>query len=157
MICHLIEIWYIIISNLEKCKWLMYDYSPVGKNWYKLLTMVVANLPEIFQQKMNDLYHGFKFIRAYIDDHLIWTKLDWTDHVQKLELSLNKMKEKRLKWNIEKSFFRQTNIKYLGFWITCDGFKTIYRNMDAITNINTPTSIKQVRKFISVMTYYRNM
>ena len=62
----------------------MYDYSSVSKYWYKSLLMGVANSPENFQQKMNDLFHGFEFICEYIDDTLIWTKGDWTDHVQKL-------------------------------------------------------------------------
>ena len=48
----------------------------------------------IFQQKMNDLFHGFEFIRAYIDYLLIITKEDCTNHVQKLELTLNKINEK---------------------------------------------------------------
>ena len=42
----------------------MYDNSPVEKYRYKHLTMRVANSPDIFQQKMNDLFHGFEFIRA---------------------------------------------------------------------------------------------
>ena len=50
---------------------------------------------------MNDLVHGFEYIRAYIDDLLILKKLDWTDHVQKLELPLNKLKEKGPKYNIK--------------------------------------------------------
>ena len=54
--------------------------------------MEVENSPDIFQQKMNYLFHGFEFIRAYIDDLLILTKGDWTDHIHKLELSLNKLK-----------------------------------------------------------------
>ena len=33
---------------------------------------------------MNDLYHGFEFICAYIDELLVLTKRNWTDHVQKL-------------------------------------------------------------------------
>ena len=37
---------------------------PWGKYCYKRLTMGVANSPAIFQQKMNDLFHGFEFIRA---------------------------------------------------------------------------------------------
>ena len=52
--------------------------------------MGFANSPDIFEQKMNDLFHGFEFIRAYIDDILILTKGGWTDHLQKLELPLNK-------------------------------------------------------------------
>ena len=32
---------------------------PWGKYWHKHLPMEVANSPDIFQQKMNDLFHGF--------------------------------------------------------------------------------------------------
>ena len=70
--------------------------------------MGVANSPDILQQKMNDLFHGFEFIRVYIDDLLILTKGYWTDHVQKLELPINKLKGKGLKCNFEKSLFGQT-------------------------------------------------
>ena len=41
---------------------------PWGKYHYKSLTMGVANLPDIFQHKMNDLFQGFEFIFAYIDN-----------------------------------------------------------------------------------------
>ena len=67
---------------------------------YKHLPMRVANSPDIFQQKMIYLFHGFEFIRAYIDEILILTKGEWTYHVQKLELKLNKLKVKGLKFNI---------------------------------------------------------
>ena len=67
----------------------MYDYSPVRKILLKQLSMGVANSPDIFQQKMNDLFNGFKFICVYIYDLLILTKGDCTDHVHKLELTLN--------------------------------------------------------------------
>ena len=74
--------------------------------------MGVANLPYIFQQKMNDLFCGFEFIREYIDNILILTQGDWTDHLHKLELILNKLKGKGDKYNIEHSFFRQTEMEY---------------------------------------------
>ena len=64
--------------------------------------MGIDNSPEMFQQKMNDLFHGFEFICAYIYDLLILTKGDWTNNLQKLELTLNKLKGKGLKCNIEK-------------------------------------------------------
>ena len=78
----------------------MHNYSSVGKYRYKRLTMGVAKSPDVFQQKMNYLFHGFELIRAYIDYILILTKVDWTDLIQKLELMLNKMKEIGLKCNI---------------------------------------------------------
>ena len=74
---------------------------------------------------MNNLFHGFEFIRVYIYDLLILTKIDWTDHVQKLELTLNKLKVKGLKCNIENSFFGKTEMEYFGFWVTRNSIKPI--------------------------------
>ena len=60
---------------------------------------------------MDDLFHGFEFICAYIDELLILTKGYWTDHLQHLKSKENTLKEKgfnailksnylvRLKWN----------------------------------------------------------
>ena len=42
-----------------------------GKYRYKRLPMVIDNSPDILQQKMNDLFHGFEFTCAYIYDLLI--------------------------------------------------------------------------------------
>ena len=64
---------------------------------YKHISMVIPNSPDTFKYKMNDLFHAFKFIRAYIDELLILTKVDCTNNVKKLELTLNKLKKKGLK------------------------------------------------------------
>ena len=55
---------------------------PWGGLCYKRLLMVIANSPEIIQQKTNDLLRGFEFIRENMDEFLRLTKLDWTDSVQ---------------------------------------------------------------------------
>ena len=73
--------------------------------------MGVATSPDMLQQKMSDLFHGLKFIHAYIDNLFILTKRHWTDHEQKLELTSNKLKEKGIKYNIEKYFFGQTEME----------------------------------------------
>ena len=92
-----------------------------------------------------------------MDDLLILAKVDWKDHVQKLELTPNKMKEKGLKCNIEKSFFGKTEMEYLCFWVTPDGVNQINRKIEAITNMKPSTSQKEVRNFIGVINYYRDM
>ena len=91
--------------------------SPWGKYCYKRLPVGISNYPEMFQQKTNDSFHGFKFINAYMDGILVFTKGDWVDYVQ------NNLKEKGLKCNSEKPFFGQTKIECLGFWVTCNGVK----------------------------------
>ena len=91
---------------------------------------------------MNDLLNGYKFIRAYIDELFTLTKVDWTDHVQKLQLALTKLKEKGLKYNIEKYFFVKTKMKILVFWVTRDGVRPTTKQIEAITNMNPPNSQK---------------
>ena len=50
------------------------------------------------------------------------------------------MKGKGLKLNIKRPFFRQIEMEYLGFWVTCDGAKTINSKIESITNMAPPTS-----------------
>ena len=78
---------------------------------------------------MNNLFHGFEFIPAYIDDLLILTRGNFIDHVYNMELILNKMNLKELKCNIEMSFFGQTKMEYLGFWVTRNVVKPINRKI----------------------------
>ena len=70
---------------------------------------------------------------------MILTKTDWTYHLHRLELTINKLKEKVLKCNIENSFFEQTEMKYLGFWIAHNGFKPINKHIEEITHMKPPT------------------
>ena len=119
--------------------------------------MGFSNYPEISQQKMNDLFHGCESISAYIDEPMILKKGDWTDHVQKLELTLNKLKEKLLKFNLEDSFFGQSKMEYLGLWVTRNGAKPIHIKIEAINNMKPTTSQKKVHKFTGVANYCRNM
>ena len=64
--------------------------------------MVLSNSPNIIQQKIKYVFRGFEFSRVCIYEHLILMKIFWTDHVHKLELTLNKQKESGIKCDIEK-------------------------------------------------------
>ena len=82
----------------------------MGKYHYTRLSIGITNYPDIFQQNMNSLFHVFEFIRVYIDELLILTKRYLKDHVQKLEITLNKLKENGPKYMIEKYFFGHTEM-----------------------------------------------
>ena len=43
-------------------------------------------------------------------------------------------------------------MEYLGFWVTCDGVIPINIKIEEITNMKPPTSQKDVRKFMGVIT-----
>ena len=63
------------------------------------------------------MFQGFEFIRPYMDDLLIITTGDWKYHPYKLEIILNKLKENKIKCNIEKVFIDKTKMGYLSFWV----------------------------------------
>ena len=74
------------------------------------------------------MFRGLEFIRPYINDLLMITKGDWSDHLEKMEQTLQKIKDNGLKCNVEKSFFWQTEMEYLGLWVTWTGIWTINKN-----------------------------
>jgi len=67
--------------------------------------MGIANSPDIFQSKINQLMEGLDYVRAYLDDILIVTKNTYDDHLNKLDTVLQKLHAANLKIMIEKSMF----------------------------------------------------
>ena len=125
-------------------------FLPWGLYRYKQLTMVVTNSSDIFQQKINYLFHGFEFIGANIDNILVLIKVYWTDCLKKLELTLNKLKQKGLNCNTEISFFVRTEMGYLGFWVSRYGVKPKDK-IPSNKNMKPPISQKEVCQFMGVV------
>ena len=78
----------------------MYNNPSVGKVQVQASTDGGEQLPEKFPDKLNKMFRGLNFIRSCIDDLLIITKGDWSNKLEKLERTLQKLK-KGLKCNIE--------------------------------------------------------
>ena len=47
---------------------------PFGKYEYQRLPMGLCNSPDVFQERMSELFDGFEHVRAYIDDILSLTQ-----------------------------------------------------------------------------------
>jgi hypothetical protein len=131
--------------------------TPFGKYEYQRLPMGLCNSPDIFQERMSDLMTGLEFVRAYIDDILVTTTSDWDDHLDKLDQVLTRLESAGLKINAKKSFFGRSETEYLGFWITRTGISPLPKKVEAITNLDPPKDKKQLRRFIGIVNYYRDM
>ena len=130
---------------------------PWGKYQYQKLPMGLSNSPDIFQEKMNELFNDLEYVRTYIDDLLIISNGSLEDHLQKVDKVLKKLYTKGFKVNADKSFFAQNELEYLGFKITRDGIMPLPKKVEAIKNIAVPTTKKQLRSFIGLINYYRDM
>ena len=74
-----------------------------------------------------------------------------------MELTLQNLKDNRIKCNIEKLFFGKTKMEYLGFWVTRNGIRPIKKKLEAIVTMKPPTRPKQARGFIGLLNYYRDV
>jgi hypothetical protein len=106
---------------------------------------------------MSKLMQELEYVRAYIDDMLIITNDSFEDHMEKLEAVLKRLDEAGLKVNASKSFLAKGELEYLGYWITRDGIQPTVSKIQAIINIVTPRNRKELRRFIGLVNYCRDM
>jgi hypothetical protein len=131
---------------------------PWGKYEYLRLPMGLCNSPDIFQEKMGELFYDLEYVRAYIDDLLVITNEgDYDTHLQQLESVFKLLRDSGLKVNATKSFFCKEQLEYLGYWITREGIQPLAKKVEAILNIAPPETRKQLRRFIGMINYYRDM
>lgn len=130
---------------------------PWGKYELQRLPMGLCNSPDIFQEKMSTLFADLQFVRAYIDDLLVITKGSYEDHLEQLNTVLQRLKDAGLKVNAKKSFFARGELEYLGYWITRTGIQPIPKKVEAIQNIAPPKTKRQLRRFIGMINYYRDI
>ena len=60
-----------------------------------------------------------------------------------------------LKVNASKSVFCADQIEHLGFHITRDGIKPLDKKVQAILNLDRPKILRDVRRIIGMVQYYR--
>ena len=130
---------------------------PFGKCEHQTIPMGLCNSPDIFQEKMSELMDGLAFVRTCIDDLPCLTKGFFSDHLEKAELVLQRLQKAGLKVNVTKSFFACSQLECLGCWITRTGIKPVCDKVKAVLKIAEPKTQKELRSFIGVVNYYRDM
>src|SRR5688572_22342029 len=129
----------------------MYSGTTMGKYECLRLPMGLCNSPDIFQEKMSELIVGLEFVRVYLTDLLIISKTDFNEHLEHLEVALNRLSKAGLKVNASKCSFCKAELEYLGYWITRYGIKPISKKVEAILWLTPPTKKKELRKFIGMI------
>ena len=100
---------------------------------------------------------ALEYVRAYIDDLLVITRGTLEDHLEKLREVLRRLHEAGLKVNAAKPFFCTHEIEYLGYILTRGGIKPQQQKVQAILALNLPNNVKELRHFLGMVQYYRDM
>ena len=130
---------------------------PWGKYSYKRLPMGIAGSPDIFQAEMMKLMESLEYVRAYIDDLLCISRESFDDHLDKLEEVLRRLRDAGLKVNADKLTFCALEIEYLGYNLSKNGIKPQRNKVQAILAIQPPKGVKQLRHFLGMVQYYRDL
>jgi len=130
---------------------------PWGKYSYKQLPMGIAGSPDIFQADMMKLMESLEYVQAYIDDLLCISRESFDDHLDKLEEVLRRLRDVGLKVNADKSTFCALEIEYLVYILSKNRIKPQSNKVQAILAIQPPKGVKQLRHFLGMVQYYRDL
>ena len=117
--------------------------TPDGHYEFNRLPFGVTNGTRAFQRLMFNIYGHQPFIEIYLDNLIIHSK-DKISHFEFLKHIFEKARETKLKLNLKKCKFFQTQIKLLGHVITKNKIMMDPIKIDKVKNWPIPKSPKQV-------------
>ena len=92
---------------------------------------------------------------VYVDDIIIYNDT-WLEHINTIEIMLEKLKEANLPLKPSKCYFGQYEIEFIGHVIRQGKIQPNKENTEKIMKANRPTTKKCIQSFLGVTGYYRN-
>ena len=108
----------------------------------------LTDMPATFQKTIDKTLEGIDSKFAFLDDILVITKGSITEHEKELNKILKKLDNEGLAINLQKCKFAKPNIEWLGFNITPSGITPLITKTEAITKLDNPKALKQLRSFL---------
>ena len=107
---------------------------------------------------MEDCLHELRdeICVPYLDDVIVFGQ-SFEEHVEHLQLVLNRLSSRGVKLKASKCKFFQREVCYLGHIISESGYKPSLSNIEAITSLQhkPPKTIGELRKLLGLLGYYR--
>ena len=128
-----------------------------GESCYTRLPQGLNCSPDVFQERMDSIFSDMEHVFCYIDNILVVTHKGFDDHMNYLEEVLQRLRLNNVQVHIEETFLAAQHFDYLGYRLTPEGIKPQGKKIKAILNIAQPSNIRELRRFIGFVQYYRDM
>ncbi len=147
---------YHLVHIRQGDEWKTTFNTPTGHYEYLVMPFGLTNAPAVFQALINyvlrDMLNQFAFV--YLDDILIFSSSP-NEHVEHIKKVLNCLLKNALYVKPEKCEFHVTQVQFLGFIITPGHVQMDPRKVKAVTDWPTPSSLKEVQRFLGFANFYR--
>ncbi len=124
---------------------------------FNVMPFGLTSSPPVFQELMNRVMQGVqnKYCMAYMDDIVVFSETV-EDHFQHLADVFKRLEKANLKLKLSKCEFFKEKIQFLGHVVSSDGVQPDEEKVRVIRDLQPPTTVKQVRSFLGMVSYYRN-
>lgn len=138
------------------CKYLTAFVTPDGLYQFKKMPFGLVNSPAVFQRTINQVLGNSRFnsALAYMDDILIPGK-NFNEEFDRLENTFKLLRKAKLTLNVQKCYFFQEQIEYLGYEIDRHGIRPGKDKISAVERFPVPSNVHEVRQFIGLASYFR--
>jgi hypothetical protein len=116
----------------------------------------LTGAPATFQRFINDTLREYLdiFCAVYLDDILVFSRTR-AEHSKHLCLILERLRSAGLYAKLPKCHFFQSEVKYLGLIVGCDGIKMDPAKIKIIKEWQAPKNVTDIKAFLGFAGFYR--
>lgn len=130
--------------------------TPDGQYEFLRMPFGLCNAPSVFQRAINTALKQFvdDFVLIYIDDVVIYSETV-DQGIERLKVVLDALQKTGFSLNVKKCKFLQNEIEYLGRIVSNGQVKPSPGKVHALLSAPIPTTVKHVRQFCGLASYFR--
>lgn len=128
--------------------------TPFGLYEFPFMTFGLRNASQTFQRFVDELTRDMDFVYPFLDDFLV-SSVDQKTHEAHLRQLFQRMSDYGILINTSKCVFGASEVTFLGYRISSEGIKPLEDKVQAIKEFPQPTTVKQLRRFLGMLNFYR--
>lgn len=130
--------------------------TPFGLFEFNRMPFGLCNAPSTFQRLMERVFgdQSFQSLLLYLDDVIIFSS-SIDQHLQRLEMVLNRLRQQNLKIKLSKCCFFRPEVHNLGHVVSAAGVGTDPDKVATVANWRRQENVQELRSFLGFASYYQ--
>ncbi|KAE8958711.1 hypothetical protein PR002_g30781 [Phytophthora rubi] len=168
-----------VVPMTDRARLISAFITPMGLFEWLRMPFGLCNAPQIYQRLIDNALYGFLKLspddstrdvfengepaksgihsvlerRSYIDDILVGGT-SWDDLCEKVERLLDVCEQWHLSISVEKSEWGMSKVDYLGHRVSGLGLEAKSKNLESLTVLEFPRTLKGLQSFLGSLNYY---